>query len=123
MCLAVSGPPVNAILSTRSCVVKAFPQGSPRPVITLTTPLGIPVFSISLANSKRVTGANSDALITTVLPIARAGANLTAVKSICEFQGIIAATTPIGILVVVTCMSGLSIGTTVPSTLSASPAK
>ena len=58
-----------------------------------------------------------------MFPIANAGASLTAVSNICEFQGIIAATTPIGILTVVTCMSGLSIGTTVPSTLSARPAK
>ena len=44
--------------------------------------IGIPVFSINFANSKRVTGASSEALITTVLPIARAGASFTAVKSI-----------------------------------------
>ena len=100
-----------------------MPQGSPNPVIIFTTPLGKPAFSINLPNSNNVTGASSDALITTVFPIARAGANFTAVKSICEFQGIIAAITPIGILVVVTCISGLSIGTTVPSTLSARPAK
>ena len=55
-------------------------------------------------------------------PLLRAGASFTAVNNICEFHGMIAATTPIGILVVVTCMSGLSIGTTVPSTLSARPA-
>ena len=36
----------------------------------------------NFANSKRVTGASSEALITTVLPIARAGASFTAVKSI-----------------------------------------
>ena len=123
ICLAVSGPPVNAILSTRLWVVKALPQGSPKPVIILITPFGNPALSINFANSKRVTGASSEALITTVFPIARAGASLTAVNSIWEFQGIIAATTPIGILVVVTCISGLSIGTTVPSTLSAKPAK
>jgi hypothetical protein len=46
-------------------------------------------------------GASSDDLITTVFPIARAGANLVAVKNIWEFQGIIAAITPIGILVVI----------------------
>ena len=100
-----------------------MPQGSPNPVITFTTPAGIPDFSTSFANSNNVAGASSEAFMTIVFPIAKAGANLTAVKSICEFQGIIAATTPIGILVVITCISGLSIGTTVPSTLSASPAK
>ena len=119
----MSGPPVNAILSTSAWLVNALPQGSPKPVITFTTPFGIPVFSINFANSNIVAGANSDDLITTVFPIARAGASLTAVKSIWEFHGIIAAITPIGILVVITCISGLSIGKTVPSTLSARPAK
>ena len=61
------------------------------------------------------------AFITTVLPIARAGANFVAVKNICEFHGTIAAITPIGILVVIAWMFGLSIGKTVPSILSAKP--
>ena len=39
-----------------------------------------------------------------------------------KFQGIIAATTPMGSLVVKTCMSGLSIGRVVPSILSTRPA-
>ena len=60
--------------------------------------------------------------MTTVFPIASAGASFVTVKSICEFQGIIAAITPIGILVVIAWIFGLSIGNTVPSTLSAKPA-
>ena len=80
--LAVSGPPVNAIFSTRLCVVKVLPHGSPKPVMTLTTPLGIPVFSTSFANSNKTAGASSEDFITTVFPIARAGANLVAVKNI-----------------------------------------
>ena len=82
ICFAVSGPPVNAILSTRLCVVSALPQGSPNPVITLTTPLGIHAFSTNFANSNKVTGASSDAFITTVLPMANAGASFTAVNNI-----------------------------------------
>ena len=82
MCLAVSGPPVKATLSTRLWDVKAFPQGSPRPDTIFTTPLGIPVFSINFANSNNVAGANSEDLITIVFPIARAGANFTAVNNI-----------------------------------------
>ena len=50
--------------------------------MTFTTPLGIPVFSINLANSNNTAGASSDYLITTVFPIASAGANLVAVKNI-----------------------------------------
>ena len=101
MCLAVSGPPVKAIFSTRLCVVRAFPHGSPKPVITFTTPFGIPVSSTNFANSNNTAGANSDDLITTVFPIAKAGASLVTVNNICEFQGIIAAITPIGTLVVI----------------------
>ena len=82
MCLAVSGPPVKAILSTFLCVVNAFPQGSPNPETTFTTPFGIPVFSINYANSNIVAGASSEDLITTVFPIAKAGASLTAVNNI-----------------------------------------
>ena len=92
---------MKAIFSTKLCVVSVLPHGSPNPVITFTTPLGIPVFSISFANSNITAGASSEDLITTVLPMARAGANFVAVKNICEFQGIIAAITPIGILVVI----------------------
>ena len=91
---------MNAIFSTKLWVVSALPQGSPNPEITFTTPFGMPVSSTSFANSNIVAGASSEHLITTVFPIARAGANFVAVKNICEFQGTIAAITPIGILVV-----------------------
>ena len=101
ICLAVSGPPVKATFSTKSCVVKALPHGSPNPVITFTTPFGIPVSSISFANSNITAGASSEDLITTVFPIARAGASFVAVKNIWEFHGTIAAITPIGILEVI----------------------
>ena len=103
-------------------MVKALPHGSPKPVTTFRTPFGKPVFSINFANSKITAGANSEDLRTTVFHIASAGASLVAVKNICEFQGTIAAITPIGILVVIAWTFGLSIGNTVPSTLSASPA-
>ena len=59
-----------------------MPHGSPNPVITFTTPLGIPDFSTNFANSNKVTGASSDAFITTVFPIAKAGASFTAVNNI-----------------------------------------
>ena len=79
-------------------MVKVFPHGSPNPVITFTTPFGIFVFSINFANSNIVAGANSDDLITTVFPIAKAGASLTAVNNICEFHGMIAAITRIPVI-------------------------
>ena len=97
-------------------------QFSGNPVIILTTPLGSFTLSISFANSRSGVGATSDALITIELPIAKAGASFTAVKNICEFQGITAAITPIGTLVVKTCISSLSIGSVEPSILSTRPA-
>ena len=97
-------------------------HSSANPVIIFITPLGISIVSIIFANSNKGAGAISEALITIVFPIARAGASLTAVKNICEFQGIIAATTPIGTLVVKTCISCLSIGRVEPSILSTNPA-
>ena len=60
-----------------------------------------PAVMFEFANSNITAGASSDDLITTVFPIARAGASLVAVKNICEFHGTIAAITPIGILVVI----------------------
>ena len=66
------------------------------PVIMFTTPGGKPASSISFANLSRGAGPSSEALSTTVQPAASAGANLTAERNICEFQGTIAATTPIG---------------------------
>ena len=87
-----------------------------------TTPAGNPALSIILANSNNGVGAISEALIIIVLPMARAGASFTAVRNICEFQGIIAATTPSGTLLVKTCISSLSIGRVDPSILSTNPA-
>ena len=120
---AVSGPPVKATRATSGWDVSALPQGSPRPVMTLTTPGGMPACSISSANSSSEAGPCSDALITTALPAASAGPSFSAVRNSWEFQGTMAATTPIGSRTVITSMSGLSIGRVAPSILSARPAK
>ena len=119
---AVSGPPVKAIRSISGCRVKGIAHCSASPVMTDTTPAGNPASSISLANSNIGAGASSDAFKTTVQPAANAGPNFVAVRNICAFHGTIAATTPIGSRRVNTCMSGLSIGSTAPSILSARPA-
>ena len=56
----------------------------------------------------------------TVLPIDKPDMQVITTR---EPIGVIAAITPMGSLVVMTCILGLSIGKTVPSTLSANPAK
>ena len=120
---AVSGPPVKAMRATSGWRVRGMAQFSASPVMTETTPGGKPASSISRANSSIGAGAISDAFRTTLHPAASAGPSLVAARNICAFHGTTAATTPIGSRRVKTCMSGLSIGSTAPSILSASPAK
>src|SRR5699024_3507417 len=95
----VSVPPVKLTLLIPLDSVSHFPTFE-SPVITLTTPFGNPASSINLTNSKVVTLAYSDGLIITVLPLAKAGANLLVKIDIGEFQEVIRATTPKGILFV-----------------------
>ena len=119
---AVSGPPVKLMRSTSGCLVSVRPQGSPCPVTTLKTPGGKPTSSKTRANSSIGAEACSEALRTTVLPAARAGPILTATRKSCEFQGTTAATTPSGSRRVIVIISGLSMGSVSPQTLSARPA-
>ena len=72
-------------------------------------------------NSSADAEVYSDGLITTVLPAASAGASFHAVSSSGEFHGMMAATTPSGSWRVKLKVSGLSMGITAPSILSASP--
>ncbi len=120
---AVAGPPVKATRDTRGWLVRRLPQGSPKPVSTDTTPLGKPAISTRRANSSSGAGPSSEALSTTVQPAASAGPSFTADRNSCEFQGTIAATTPIGSRRSVTSMSGLSTGRWAPWSLSARPPK
>ena len=90
---------------------------------TLNTPSGKPASLVSAANSSVEAEANSDGFTTTVQPAAIAGAHFQAMNSSGEFQAVSAATTPIGSCRVKAKVSGLSIGTTAPSILSARPPK
>ena len=121
-CAAEAGPPVNETRATNGCDVKVLPQGSPCPVMTLTTPSGIPAFLINLPNSSIDADPYSDAFSTMALPAASAGPILTALRNNCEFHGTTAAITPTGSRSVNTNMSSLSIGNVLPSILSAAPA-
>ena len=78
---------------------------------------------MSAANSTVEAEANSDGLTTTVQPAASAAAHFQAMNSSGEFQAVSAATTPTGSWRVKAKVSGLSIGTTAPSILSARPPK
>jgi hypothetical protein len=65
----------------------------------------------------------SDGFTTTVLPAASAGAIFQDISSSGEFHGTMAATTPSGSRRVKFSISGLSMGMTLPSILSARPPK
>jgi hypothetical protein len=83
-------------LRTLGCSTSGWPASGPKPVITLTTPLGKPACSTSSISARVEADVNSDGLITTVLPAASAGASLNDNRSSGEFQGVIIATTPSG---------------------------
>ena len=94
--IAVSGPPVNAIRSIPGWEVSAAPQRPPVPVTTLTTPGGKPACSNRGMSSSIDAEVNSLGLTTTVLPAASAGASFQVANMSGEFQGAMAAMTPMG---------------------------
>ena len=93
--LPTSVDPVNAILSTSSCVTSAAPV-LPSPVTMLTTPGGSSAWRTTSQNSSAVSGVVSAGLRTTVLPHASAGAIFHASMSSGKFQGMICPATPTG---------------------------
>src|SRR5580692_7096453 len=119
----VASEPVNVILAISGWSTSAEPASAPRPVTTLNTPSGNPASLVSAANSTVDTEANSEGLTITVQPAAIAAAHFQATNSSGEFHAVSAATTPTGSWRVNAIMSGLSIGMTAPSILSARPPK
>ena len=79
--LPTSTLPVKAILSTCGCATSGAPAVSPKPVTTLTTPLGRPHSSKKRASSSRVTGVCSAGLMTMLHPAQIAGASFHAAMS------------------------------------------
>ena len=59
-------------------------------------PLGTPACSQIFANSNASSGVTSAGLTMTALPAASAGASFCASLAMGEFQGVMAATTPMG---------------------------
>ena len=94
--LPTSVEPVKATLSTPSCAARAAPAVSPKPVTTLTTPLGMPASAMSSARRKAVSGVCSAGLRTTQLPAASAGPSFQAAMRSGKFHGMIWPTTPTG---------------------------
>src|SRR3954464_12668288 len=98
--------------ATAGCVTSASPTSGPRPVTTLTTPLGNPACSKRAANSTIEADVNSDGLITAVQPAASAGASFQLVSVSGEFQGVMMAMTPLASYRVYAKTPFLSVGMT-----------
>jgi hypothetical protein len=91
--------PVKVILRTLSSASQTSTTCGVRSrdaVTMLIVPAGSPASSASLTSASDVSGVSSAGLQTTVQPAASAGAILRAIIAAGKFQGVIAATTPIG---------------------------
>ena len=95
--LPTSVEPVNENFRTSGFWVSSTPTSLARVVVTmLSTPLGKPARWASSARASALSGVSSGGLITTGQPAAMAGATLRVIMAMGKFQGVIAATTPIG---------------------------
>ena len=92
--------PVKDIMSTSGCWLSAVPTPGPSPLTRLNTPAGTPAASRISAKIIASNGAISLGLSTIVQPAARAGATLTAIWFIGQFQGVIRPQTPMGSLTI-----------------------
>src|SRR5213080_2518648 len=88
--------PVKLIMSTSGDSTSAAPTSALDPVTTLTTPGGKPTSSRTRTNSITANGSCGAGLITTVFPVASAGAILPAMLAIGKLYGVMHATTPTG---------------------------
>lgn len=124
MRLPVGVEPVNEILSTSGCAIRASPVGSPGPWTMLTTPGGRPGRSSSRRNSASVdAGVSSEVLTTIVQPAAIAAPILRTARSTGSFHGMISAQTPIGWVSVMSSTLAGEAPVTVPSSRRPAPAK
>ena len=87
--------PVNDTFATPGCRTSSAPV-RPSPVITLTTPGGMPASRHSAASRNAVSGVCSAGLTTTVHPAASAGASFQAAIMKGKFHGNTSAATPAG---------------------------
>ncbi len=95
--LPTSVEPVKDSLRTIGLAVSSPPMATGSdPVTMLNTPAGTPARSASSASARADSGVSSAGLTTMVQPAARAGPTLRVIIALGKFQGVIAATTPIG---------------------------
>ena len=94
--LPTSVDPVNDSLRTVGFEVSSAPIGPDGPVMTLTTPGGMPARSASSASARAENGVCDAGRMTTGQPAARAGAHLRVIIAAGKFHGVIDATTPMG---------------------------
>src|SRR5881628_576924 len=95
--LPTSVDPVKPIFRISGCVSSSAPTSRERLVVsTLNTPRGSPATSVMRAIASAVSGVAEAGLSTTVQPAARAGAILRVTIVAGKFQGVTAATGPIG---------------------------
>jgi len=101
--------PVKDSLRTLGLPVSSAPISRELlPGITLNTPAGMPARVASSASARADSGVSAAGLSTTVHPAASAGPALRVIMALGKFQGVIAATTPIGCLITTRRRSGLS---------------
>src|SRR5450631_3697756 len=93
--------PVKDTLSTPGWLTRYSPTSRPAGT-TLSTPLGRPASAKISANTLASRGVSGAGLNTTVLPDRRAGESLAQARNRGTFQGVMAATTPIGSLDTIT---------------------
>ena len=102
--------PVKVSLRTVGLLVISAPIGRDWPVTTLNTPAGTPASSASTARARAEKGVSEAGRATKPQPAASAGPHLRVIMADGKFQGVIAATTPIGSLVTTTRASALCVG-------------
>ena len=91
----VAVEPVKVTMSTIGFDVSSSPT-SPCPVMTLSTPGGIPASAATSAIIMASSGVQGCGLRTTVQPTASAGATFTTLSMNGKLNGVMAATTPMG---------------------------
>ena len=94
--LPTSVDPVNDSLRTVGFDVSSAPIGRDGPVMTLTTPGGMPARSASSARARAENGVCEAGRMTTGQPAASAGAHLRVIIAAGKFHGVMEATTPMG---------------------------
>jgi hypothetical protein len=94
--LPTSVEPVNAILAISGCSAMYCPTALPAPGRMLTTPLGMPAWSISSAMRRLESGVNAAGFSTIVFPAASAGPIFQLVNMRGKFHGTMQPTTPTG---------------------------